>query len=164
MSDDFANPAELTNFSWEDHNGALLILEPFDLEKGIQTVNGVRDAVRAAVSVVDGTDAGSVYPDVFVFPKVVFGQLRPNLGKKVLGRLGQGSAKAGQKPPWKLLDATAADTAAARAFSPARIVAADTDMPAPAPGYAAPAGNDPLAGMDPATRSALAALAAQQKG
>ena len=55
-------------------------------------------------------------PDTLVFPKLLQSQLRSQIGKKVLGRLGQGSAKPGQSAPWLLNEASADDIAKAEAW------------------------------------------------
>ena len=49
-------------------------------------------------------------------PKVLAVQLRPRIGQKVLGRLGQGQAKPGQDAPWVLAEATESDVDVALAF------------------------------------------------
>jgi len=41
--------------------------------------------------------------------------LKPNIGKSVLARLGQGVAKPGKSAPWILIDATADEEAVAKA-------------------------------------------------
>ena len=164
--DEFSNPAEAVGFNWEEHKDALLIIEPTSVESDIETSFGTKDAVRARISVVDGPHAGDVYEDTLVFPRALIGQLRSNVGKKVLGRLGQGAAKKGQKPPWKLQDASPEEiTAAKRFLSGGGNATAGATSPAapPAPkpeapsGTTAPAGIDAsaLAGLDP---EALAAL------
>lgn len=109
MSSPFADPASAGGVKWEDHNGALLLITPHSVESGVNTTFGTKDAVRADVVVLDGPNAGAEYADVLVFPGVLIGQLRSQLGKKVIGRLGQGVGKPGQKPPWKLSEATEAD-------------------------------------------------------
>lgn len=109
MSSPFADPASASGVKWEDHNGALLLITPHTVETGVNTSFGSKDAVRADVAVLDGAHAGEEYPDVLIFPGVLIGQLRSQLGKKVIGRLGQGVGKPGQKPPWKLIEATDAD-------------------------------------------------------
>lgn len=126
MEEEFATPASSVGFVWEDHKAVLLIIEPHALETGIITSFGDKDAVRATIRVVDGTDAGEVYEDSLVFPKALIGQLKSSIGKKVLGRLTQGVAKPGQKPPWLLADPTPAD-----------IVAAKASLAAPTPAKAA---------------------------
>jgi len=115
IEDEFAAPASAAGFQWEDHKGALLIVEPTSVETGIPTSFGDKDAVRATITVVDGTDAGEVYSDTLIFPRALIGQLKSNVGKKVLGRVSQGNAKPGQKPPWLLSDPTPADVTAAKA-------------------------------------------------
>lgn len=115
MASPFAAPAESSGVKWDDLNGALLIFTVHAVEEGIPTTFGDKDAVRADVDVVDGPKAGERYPDALVFGLVLIGQLRPNVGSKVLGRLGQGNAKPGQKPPWLLAEATEQDTNAATA-------------------------------------------------
>lgn len=115
IEDEFAAPASASGFQWEDHKGALLIVEPTSLETGIPTSFGDKDAVRATITVVDGSDAGEVYADTLIFPRALIGQLKSNVGKKVLGRVSQGNAKPGQKPPWLLSDPTPADITAGKA-------------------------------------------------
>lgn len=105
----FAAPAQASGIQWEDCLGRLLLIEPKELEKEINTVHGVKDAVRADVTVIDAEGAPEVYADALIFPGVLISQTRSLLGEKVLGRLGQGQAKPGQKPPWRLDDATDAD-------------------------------------------------------
>lgn len=114
--DPFAKPASAVGIKWADLQGALLILDVKSVEEGIMTTFGESDAVRADVHVVDGAQAGTTYPDALVFPKGLASQLRPNVGQKVLGRLGQGQAKPGQSPPWLLAEATDADKQAGMAF------------------------------------------------
>lgn len=105
----FAAPAAASGMDWAGHLGRLLLVEPHSHEQGIQTSLGTKDAVRATITVLDGDTAGTVLEDVLVFPKVLIGQLRPKIGEKVLGRLGQGEAKPGQNAPWKLAEAGPAD-------------------------------------------------------
>lgn len=170
--EEFAVPGEAVGFSFEEHNGDLLLISPHGVEEGIVTSFGEKEAVRATIRVIDGDDAGTIYDDSLVFPKVLIGQLRSKLGEKVLGRLMQGLAKPGQKPPWKLTEATSGDIAIARSALriPGRpaggsdhvaVTETATAYHAPTAGASAPAA-DPLAGMDDATLAALAALAAKQ--
>ena len=112
----FATPAASSGFTFEDHSGALLIVEVLAVETDIPTTFGDKDAVRANITVVDGDHEGDVYNDTLVFPRVLIGQLRSNIGEQVLGRLGQGNAKPGQKPPWRLEDPTPADVALAEKY------------------------------------------------
>ncbi|GEM_PF-3079117 len=109
MTNPFATPASASGINWENLAGRLLVIEPHSVETGIQTSFGAKDAVRADVHVLDGTEAGTTYGDSLIFPGVLISQLRPNLGQKVPGRLGQGNAKPGQRPPWKLDDPSEED-------------------------------------------------------
>jgi hypothetical protein len=117
MSSPFAKPAPPgEGIKWADLEGSLLIIDPISLETDIQTSYGSSDAVRARVSIVDGPQAGNVYEDTLIFPKVLSGQLKGHLGGKVLGRLTTGTAKPGQSAPWLLTEATEQDQAAAIEF------------------------------------------------
>lgn len=111
MSNPFSNPAQASGISWDDCLGRLLLIEPKDVEKDIQTAFGLKDAVRADITVIDAPDAPEEYLDALIFPGVLISQTRPLIGEQVLGRLAQGEAKPGQKPPWKLLEATEDDIA-----------------------------------------------------
>jgi hypothetical protein len=107
----FTNPSSPGDgITWEDHRGALLIIHVHSLEAGIQTTFGPKDAVKADVHVVDGTGAGKTYDDCLIFPTLLVSQTKRSIGQKVLGRLGTGNAKPGQKPPWLLDQPTTEDT------------------------------------------------------
>jgi len=109
MSNPFADPAPPSDgIDWSAHNGHLLLIDVGDTET-VNTSFGEKDAVRADVVVLDGPDAGTRHGDTLVFPKLLVSQLKSRTGQKVLGRLGQGQAKVGQKPPWILAEATDAD-------------------------------------------------------
>lgn len=112
----FAAPGSTSGISWDDHKGRLLIIEPLRIQEGIATNYGTADAVAANIHSLTGPTDAEVYEDVLVFPKVLQGQLRSKIGEKVLGRLGQGVAKAGQSPPWLLEEATADDVAKGVAY------------------------------------------------
>ena len=96
---------------WNALDGALLLFDVKALEEGIVTAFGDRSAVRADVSVLDGTHKGERFAEALVFPLKLIGQLRTSVGEMVLGRLGKGAAKPGQNPPWQLAAATDADKA-----------------------------------------------------
>lgn len=125
----FATPGTASGISWEDLNGSLLLIEPLSVEEGIKTVHGDKSAIRANVAVLDGDQKGQDYQDTLVFPLVLQGQLRGRIGQKVLGRLGQGEKKAGQKPPWKLAEATEADIAVGTAYLSGQMSAPADDAP-----------------------------------
>lgn len=101
---------------WDDLKGKLLVIEPLSLEAGIQTAYGVADAVKANVYALTGPDQSEEHPETLVFPKLLASQLKGQIGKKVVGRLGQGQAKSGQSAPWLLEEATAEDLEKAKAF------------------------------------------------
>jgi hypothetical protein len=115
-TDPFAAPASATAIQWADLNGSLLLIEVHNIEHDIPTTLGKKDAVRADVVVLDGSGQGDTYPDCLIFPKGLQGQLRARIGQKVLGRLGQGVAKAAQSPPWLLSEATDADKRVGMAY------------------------------------------------
>jgi hypothetical protein len=112
----FAAPAAASGIEWSELNGSLLIVEPREVVKDINTVHGVTDAVRADVTVLDGDQAGKKYDDTLIFPKVLQSQLASRIGQKVLGRLGQGQAKPSQNPPWMITPATPEDEQKAIAY------------------------------------------------
>src|SRR5262245_16025864 len=118
---EFATPASATGIDWSTLDGALLIFDVVEVVHDIHTNFGTTNAVRATVTPVDGPSAGAAYQDTLVFPKVLQSQLAPNIGKKVLGRLGHGQSKPGQSPPWILSEATEADTKAAAEFIAAEL-------------------------------------------
>lgn len=117
MTDEFDKPGTASNVEWEEYLGKLLIIWPISKEANVKTQDyGEKDAIRADMAIVDGADGPEELPDILIFPLVLQGQLRRKMGKTVLGRLGQGEAKAKQKPPWKLQDATEADEKLARDY------------------------------------------------
>lgn len=117
-TDDFTAPsAPGGGIDWKDHKGRLLLITAHEEVKDIQTSFGPKSAVRADVVVIDGPAGAESFDDTLIFPKVLAGQVRKNIGgKKVLGRLGSGTAKPGQKPPWLIEEASADDIAKAKAY------------------------------------------------
>lgn len=109
-----APPGE--GIQWEKHKGALLLVEPLELEEAVKTVHGEKDAVSANVSVIDGPGAGESYEECLIFPAVLVTQTKRKIGAKVLGRLGQGNKKPGQNAPWMLEKASESDVALAEAW------------------------------------------------
>ncbi len=115
--DPFASPGSAgAGIAWADHNGALLLIEVHAQETGIKTAFGDTDAIRANVVVIDDEDKVERYDDTLIFPKILQSQLRSKVGQKVLGRLGQGTAKPGQSAPWILAEATEEDKKAGVAY------------------------------------------------
>jgi len=109
----FADPASPSGINYQELQGSLLMFEVLGVEEHVPTAytkaGEKNPAVRANVTILDGPQGGSTLEDCLVFPKVLQGQIRSRVGQLVLGRLGQGVAKAGQSAPWKLEPATAAD-------------------------------------------------------
>ena len=112
-TDPFAGPASSTGITWDELKGHLVLVDVKSQETDIVTAYGTTDAIRGDVIDLDTDDQ---YTDTLVFPKVLQGQLRPRIGGKVLGRVGQGEKKPGQSAPWKLEDPSEADKAKARAW------------------------------------------------
>lgn len=136
MSDEFTSAAPPSGgVTWADHKGKLLVIEPLSYETGIKTVHDRTaegsDAVRANVYVITGPGESEDFEDTLVFPKVLQGQLKRQIGKKVVGRLGQGQQKPGQSAPWILAEATADDIAKAQAWQAARSTPAFASAAAP---------------------------------
>jgi hypothetical protein len=116
MSEFVSAPPPTGGINWEDHNGKLLIVEPLAVETGIQTQYGLSDAVRANVYVLTGPNEAEEFNDTLIFPKLLQSQTRSQIGKKVVGRLGQGLKKAGQNPPWIIEEAAAEDIEKAKSY------------------------------------------------
>lgn len=110
---EFSSPASTTGVDWQATKGHLLLVSPLSVEEKVNTSLGEKDAIRA--DVVD-LDTGETFTDILVFPRVLQGQLRPKIGGKVLGRLGQGTARPGQSAPWLLQDFTPDDAKKAQAW------------------------------------------------
>jgi hypothetical protein len=119
----FAEPASASGIDYQELNGHLLIVDVSEVIPEITTSFGVNDAVRATI--VDLDDNNNTYTDTLIFPKVLKAQLRPNVGRKVLGRLGQGQAKPSQSPPWTLQTATDADKKLAGDYLATQLTADD---------------------------------------
>lgn len=116
MSDMFDNPGSAVGVDYKELLGRLLLITPHSTEK-VNTTYGESDCVRGDLVVLDGPQAGTEYKDTLVFPRVLQSQIRGNAGtgRMNLGRLGQGAAKPGQSPPWRLEDPTDGDKTVARA-------------------------------------------------
>lgn len=119
MSDDlFDNPGSSDQLDLEAVEGNLLLVKPIQQLTGINTAFGAKDAVESDVHILDGPQAGEVLRGAYIFPLVMQGQIKGNAGtgRFNLGRVGKGTPKPGQKPPWKLLDPTDADKDLARRY------------------------------------------------
>lgn len=119
MSEDiFDDPGGGDTFSPTEWKGVLLLIKPLRVEVGVPTDYGKRDATVADVHALDGPRAGECLHGAYLWNQVLQTQVRGNLGtgRFNLGRFGQGQPKAGQSPPWKLLDPTEEDKALARKY------------------------------------------------
>lgn len=119
MTDAFSAPAAGGRFNAEASNGKLLLIRPDEYKTEFPTSFGVKDTIRANIVVIDEKDvsASEEVEDGLIFGGVLIGQLKSKIGKGlVLGRLEQGTAKPGQKPPWRLADPTDAEKDVARAY------------------------------------------------
>ena len=132
MSNPFTKPATASGIQWDDLLGRLLLIEPTVVERDVQTSFGPKDAVRADVTVLDGEHGPQEHADVLIFPSVLISQVRSAIGEQVLGRLAQGVAKPGQKPPWRLNDATDDDINAGVAYLKSRTAGNPFTAPAQA--------------------------------
>lgn len=129
----FADPAKPSAIDYSELAGALLMVDVQGYETGIKTAftppGETQDAVRANITVLDGVHAGRLYENALIFPKFLIGQLRPRVGRMVLGRLKLGEAKQGLNPPWTLAAATEED----RRRGEAALSSASSSAPGPGP-------------------------------
>ena len=97
----------------------------------IATSFGEKDAIR--VSVHDITTS-ETHNDVLLFGSALISSLKGQIGKRVLGVMGKGTAKAGQSAPWVLIDASQDPNAVSAATAYLNgAVAATITAPAKAP-------------------------------
>ena len=148
----FSAPVVNEGVKVADLNGHLLIVTPVEFKTGIKTVNGDADAIE--VNVVD-LDTNEEHHSMLWFNVALKSALKPLIGQKVLGRIGQGAAKPGKSAPWILIDATGD----ANAIAKANAYIAGTPAVAQAPAVAdAPA---PANINDPAVQALLSQLGAK---
>ena len=95
-----------------DLQGHLLIITPVEYKTGISTSLGEAEAIE--VNVVD-LDTNTEHHSVLFFNVALRSALKPNIGKQVLARIGQGVAKPGKSAPWILVNATDDPEAIAKA-------------------------------------------------
>ena len=113
MTNPFSSPATSgESVKPADLQGHLLIIKPVEYKTGITTSLGEAEAIE--VDLVD-LDAGTEHNSVLFFNVALRSALKPNIGKSVLARIGQGVAKPGKSAPWILVDATTDADAVAKA-------------------------------------------------
>lgn len=110
---EFASPAQTAGFDYEAALGHLLVVDVLGHEGSVPTTLGDKPAIRA--NILDVDDPSLSAEDALIFPRVLVGSLRPRVGQRVLGVLGQGVAKPGQNAPWVLEDAVGDPEAVKRA-------------------------------------------------
>lgn len=108
----FSAPVVNEGLKVADLNGHLLIVTPVEYKTGINTVNGIAEAIE--VNVVD-LDTNEEHLSLLWFNVGLRNALKPLIGQKVLGKIGAGVAKPGKNAPWLLFDATGDAAAVARA-------------------------------------------------
>ena len=96
-------------FSAKAHVGRLVAIRVDKYEPSVKTSRGDKPAVGCQVTVIDGPEAGRVYPDVLLFGVVLTQQLQAKVGRSILGRLINGEDRDGNVPVI-LEPATAAET------------------------------------------------------
>jgi hypothetical protein len=111
-----------------DLQGHLLIISPVEFKTGITTSLGEADAIE--VNIVD-LDTNEEHNSVLFFNVALKSALKPNIGKQVLARIGQGVAKPGKSAPWILVNATdnPGDVEKATAYLAGNLVAAAAATP-----------------------------------
>jgi hypothetical protein len=166
MSDMFQRPSSGDHFKAADHLGKLVLFETIGGKEMVKTNFGDTEAVTADVTVIDADGGPQTYPRSLVFGAALIGTLTRALpGKPLLGRIGQGQAKAGQSAPWVLADYSDQDAQLAGQYLTQRASGTFQAPSQTAPATpAAPAMQSGQAGSpnlnDPAVQAALAALAA----
>jgi len=96
-----------------DLEGHTVVIVPNEYVAAIETVHGTSDAVNATIHDIDG---GKTYESQLIFNKVLVSGLKDKIGKRVLGVVGKGSAKAGRSAPWILVVANEEQTQAAAEY------------------------------------------------
>jgi hypothetical protein len=136
-----------------DVEGHLLVVEPSEYVASIATSFGEKDAIRVTVHDIS---AQETHEDVLLFGTALIGSLKSQIGKRVLGVMGKGTAKPGQAPPWLLVDAsTSADAVkAATAYLTGQVA---ESISSPAPAAAAPAADPQQSALDAALSNLSAA-------
>lgn len=107
----FDNPGVTTSIKWADHEGRLVLVWP-KIEKPFEYDGETKNVIEAKVVVLDPPGGTPIeYGTTIIFPRVMQGQIRGNIGtnRPNLGRVGKGEAKPRQSPPWILLDSNEND-------------------------------------------------------
>lgn len=118
IDDDFEipTPANGDEFKPAEHKGALLLIDVIEHCDTMTTEFGEARPIRCNVAVLDGEHKGNTADDTLLFGVALINLLKGKVGKKVLGRLGQGVAKPGRSAPWLLAEPTEDDKVTARKY------------------------------------------------
>lgn len=154
----FGEPSTGSTIKAEELKDHLIVVRPTGHEEGINTVHGVKDAVRVDI---DDVETGETYEGALFFQGNLIGSFKGAVGTQLLGRIVTGQAKPGQNAPYLFQSATAnqADVQRATAFLTAKTAGSFAQPPAEAP---APAGA-PAAAPTPEQIAAGLALLQQQQ-
>jgi hypothetical protein len=116
FEDMFASPsASGDKLELKNHLGDLLMIEATEHVTGIKTKFGEKDAVKATVTIFKSGADPEVLKDAMLFQSRLIAVSKNNIGKPVLGRVGQVPTDKGN-PAWILTDATDSDKQIAGAY------------------------------------------------
>lgn len=114
----FDAPGSTSAIKWADYEGKLVLIWA-KAEKPFTYDGETKDVIEAKVVVLDPPGGTPIeYGNTIIFPRVMQGQVRSNIGtnRPNLGRVGKGDAKPRQSPPWILLDPNENDKKIAVSF------------------------------------------------
>jgi len=142
----FDNPGTTTSIKWADHEGRLVLIWPKE-EKPFEYDGETKNVIEARVVILDAPGGTPVeYSNTVIFPKVMQGQVRGNIGRgrPNLGRVGKGEAKPRQSPPWILIDPNENDKQLAVKFLTGNIATKAADVADSGSGGSWNAGDPPF--------------------
>src|ERR1700675_4321869 len=100
----FQQPSQGDRVNIADLVGSLVLIWARDYRENITTPYGESDAIAADIHALDGAKGGEKFENTLIFQRALIGSLRSAVGgEPVLARIGQGTAKPGQSPPFILL-------------------------------------------------------------
>jgi hypothetical protein len=142
----FDGPGSTTSIKWSDHEGQLVLIWP-KVEKPFEYDGETKNVIEARVVVLDPPGGTPIeYGTTVIFPRVMQGQVRGNIGRNRpnLGRVGKGEAKPRQSPPWILVDPNENDKKLAVQFLTGNVTtkSAESTQDSGAPGWSS--GNPPF--------------------
>lgn len=114
----FDGPGSTSSIKFSDHEGQLALI--WARTEKQHTYDGeTKDVIQGDVVILNPPNGGPIeYKNTMIFPRVMQGQIRGNIGtnKPNLGRIGKGEAKPRQTAPWVLLDPNEEDKKMAVAY------------------------------------------------